>query len=150
MKILRAHINKDRTLTASYEHTDKNGIKWTSENVTGSATIHIDLQAAFNDLVNHVIPLCKFKEGTEDFTITCINLKEKGDNVGIVISGMRACGKRAFNFNTPYINMGDDDYAKMNDLAANIDTCISEVTQYLKGTKFTAKQAELPLAAIEE
>lgn len=150
MRITRAHLNKNQTLTFSYERTDEKGIKWTVENQTGSATVHPDLTNALNGLTEHVIRVCKFQDGKDEFSITCINIKEKEESDGIVISGTRKCGKRPFNFNTPYIKLDDDDYEFSEDLGKAVELIVKETRAYMTGEKFTTKQAELELEPKKE
>jgi len=155
MNITRAHINKDQTLTCSYDRTDAKGIKWTVDRATGGATIHGDLIKIFNKLAALVAIECKFavKDDLDEISITCINWMEKKDTSGVIISGTRRCKGRAFNFNTPYIRLDDETNPNDEKFKKQLSLAEYEAREYINGNKWTMKQAKLDLeeeAVVEE
>lgn len=123
--------------------------------------VHPDLTNTFVKLRKHLAKLCDLIEGdvlnevnfekylAEDLLnlfVTSFTISGDDDNEGVVITGGKklASGK-VINLNTPFTRFRDevDPYLFEDDLYVDIQACIYEIEEYLKG-KFAIKQMEIP------
>ena len=123
--------------------------------------VHPDLITTFIKLRKHMSKLCDLREGdvlnednfesfnAEDLSnlfVSSFTISGDDENEGVVITGGKklASGK-VINLNTPFTRFTDevDTYLFEDDLYVDIQACIYEIEEYLKG-KFAVKQMEIP------
>lgn len=160
-EIVKAKITKNKTLEVGFTRHEDNDTQ-TEVSEKHDNIVHPDLEAAFQKLAPHLILLTDLREADkigsgrnqvkieavtpdmfDKFTIGSFSIG--GDGEGVTISGRKQLNaSQVFNINTPFQKYDDEmsDYKYGSELASDIEACIYEVEQYLKG-KCAAKQTEM-------
>lgn len=151
IKITKAHLTKDNRLKISYQELS-NGDEPEKDEIerNSSRLAHPDLVNAFADLRIHLATITEQgeysqfledKELLEKFKATHISIggDDGGDHEGVTISGQKklTTGK-VLNMVAPFTKFAPErsDYSHSLDLDMTVKVLLSEISQYLNGTKY--------------
>ena len=116
------------------------------------ASIHDDLQSAFNSLVPHLVHICEeetLKSVNEleverlllKYKVIGVSISGSDDTEGVVISGYKTLASdKVVNFNTPFQRFSDDDYLFHSELFNSVGILKTEVHEYMEGKQGTKSQ----------
>ena len=160
IKVTKAKV-KNSQLELAYNRIDSDNGATVEVTERLPYIVHPDLTSTFIKLRKHLAKLCDLREGdilkeenfemfnAEDLSnlfVSSFTVSGDDENEGVVISGGKKLSSgKIINLNTPFTRFTDevDPYLFENDLYVDIQACIYEIEEYLKG-KFAVKQMEIP------
>lgn len=162
VKIKKAKIKDDLFLEVEYSE-DLPGHSKKDTKLTCTIPVHDDMKAAFAKLDKHLALLCddlpcksKNIEKWDDPTLGAYSVRGfsiggSGDSEGCTISGSKEAVHGFVNLNTPHQQWEGSEYKFITDMAADIQSCVYEVEQYLfEGKRAPEKQLEMTFGGDEE
>lgn len=160
IKVTKAKV-KNSQLELAYNRIDSNNSATVEVTEKLPYIVHPDLTTTFIKLRKHLAKLCDLREGDilkednfEEFPaeelsnlfVTSFTVSGDDESEGVVITGgKKLVSGKIINLNTPFTRFTDevDPYLFESDLFVDIQGCIYEIEEYLKG-KFAVKQMEIP------
>jgi hypothetical protein len=161
-EINKAKITRHKTLYVEITTTKDDGSVVEAQEEHDNI-VHDDLEKAFQKLAVHLVLLTDLREGDnigtgrgkiaidavtpdmfEKFTISSFSIGG-GDDEGVTITGRKQLSaSKVLNLNSPFQKYEDEmePYKYGSELAADVQACVYEVEQYLKG-KCAAKQTTI-------
>jgi hypothetical protein len=160
VKIKKASIKDDLFLNVEYVE-ELQGHSKKDTKLSCTVPVHDDLKDAFGVLHKHLAILCdevttptKAKyEGLEciEFTVKGFSIGGNDENEGVTITGAKEGKYGLVNLNTPFTKWTSTDYPYAAELAADIETAVYEVNEYLfNGKRAPERQLEMEFEGMGE
>lgn len=144
VKIKKAKIKDDLFLEGEYSE-DLPGHSKKDSKFSCTVPVHQDLKDAFAKLPKHLAVLCdelsvsgKIKDIDQwdddkliNFSVRGFTIGGNDENEGCTISGMKEGKYGIVNLNSPFQKWEGSEYGHISSLAADIQSCVYEVEQYL-------------------